>query len=33
MKSEYKISLPPVTIEAASDSVKSTLEQQQAQFG
>jgi uncharacterized peroxidase-related enzyme len=33
MKSEYKISLPPVTIEAASDSVKGTLEQQQANFG
>ncbi|MEH6468322.1 MAG: carboxymuconolactone decarboxylase family protein [Porticoccus sp.] len=33
MKSEYKISLPPVTIEAAGDSVKSTLEQQQANFG
>ena len=33
MKSEYKISLPPVTIEAADDSVKETLEQQQANFG
>jgi uncharacterized peroxidase-related enzyme len=33
MKSEYKISLPPVTIEAAGDSVKSTLEQQKANFG
>jgi len=33
MKSEYKISLPPVTIEAAGESVKDTLEQQQANFG
>ena len=33
MKSEYKIALPPITIEAASDSVKGTLEQQQANFG
>lgn len=33
MKSEYKISMPPVTIEAAGDSVKSTLEEQQANFG
>ena len=33
MKSEYKISLPPITIEAASDSVKGTLEQQKANFG
>lgn len=33
MKSEYKVSLPPVTIDAAGDSVKSTLEQQQTNFG
>ena len=33
MKSEYKISLAPITIEAAGDSVKGTLEQQQANFG
>lgn len=33
MKSEYKIALPPVTIEDAGDSVKGTLEQQQANFG
>jgi uncharacterized peroxidase-related enzyme len=33
MKSEYKMSLPPISIEAASDSVKGTLEQQQANFG
>lgn len=33
MKSEYKISLTPVTIETANDSVKGTLEQQKANFG
>ena len=33
MKSEYKISMPPVTIESAGDAVKSTLEEQQANFG
>jgi uncharacterized peroxidase-related enzyme len=33
MKSEYKISLPPVTIDASGDSVKATLEQQKANFG
>lgn len=33
MKSEYKVSLSPVTIDAAGDSVKATLEQQQANFG
>jgi len=33
MKSEYKISMPPVSIETASDAVKSTLEEQQAIFG
>lgn len=33
MKSEYKITMPPVTIEAAGDDVKSTLEEQQANYG
>ena len=33
MNSEYKITMPPVTIESASDDVKSTLEEQQANFG
>lgn len=33
MKSEYKITMPPVTIEAAGDDVKNTLEEQQANFG
>ena len=33
MKSEYKISLTPVTIETANDLVKGTLEQQKANFG
>ena len=33
MKSEYKVSLPPVTVDTAGDSVKGTLEQQQANFG
>jgi uncharacterized peroxidase-related enzyme len=33
MKSEYKISMPPVTIETAGDVVKGTLAQQKANFG
>lgn len=33
MKSDYKISMPPVTIDVATDVVKTTLEQQQRNFG